>query len=90
MEMRDGIVNRIRQKDTLGELVSERQLTYILLTLWALMVLFPFYWMLLTSSVKSYGSYNAERIRLHFSRCHPPLENYRNAFTAVPLMPDIF
>ena len=36
-------------------------ITYILLTLWALIVLFPFYWMVLTS-VKSYSSYNAEHI----------------------------
>ena len=35
--------------------------TYILLVLWAIIVLFPFYWMLLTS-VKSYGSYNSEYI----------------------------
>ena len=34
--------------------------TYILLSFWALMVLFPFYWMILTS-VKSYSSYNSER-----------------------------
>ena len=29
--------------------------TYVLLALWALIVLFPFYWMILTS-VKSYSS----------------------------------
>ena len=34
---------------------------YAGLGIWALFVLFPFYWMLLTS-VKSYGSYNAERV----------------------------
>ena len=33
-------------------------LVYFLLLLWAVIVLFPFYWMLLTS-LKSYGSYNA-------------------------------
>ena len=38
-----------------------RVITYVMLTLWALVVLFPFYWMLLTS-VKSYSSYNAEHI----------------------------
>ena len=31
----------------------------LLLTLWAILVLFPFYWMLLTS-VKSYGSYTVK------------------------------
>ena len=36
-------------------------ITYALLTVWALIVLFPFYWMLLTS-LKSYGAYNAEYV----------------------------
>ena len=35
--------------------------TYTLLTFWAVLVLFPFYWMVLTS-VKSYGAYNSEWI----------------------------
>ena len=35
-----------------------RTITYVLLTFWALMVLFPYYWMLLTS-VKSYSAYHA-------------------------------
>jgi multiple sugar transport system permease protein len=56
---------------------------YTGLTLWALMVLFPFYWMLLTS-VKSYGSYNAEYIPQLFT-LSPTLQNYAEAFTAVPL-----
>ena len=34
---------------------SLRTVTYVGLTLWALVVLFPFYWMVLTS-FKSYGS----------------------------------
>ena len=34
---------------------------YAGLTLWSLIVLFPFYWMIITS-IKRYGSYNAERI----------------------------
>ncbi len=53
------------------------------LTLWALIVLFPFYWMILTS-VKSYGSYNAEYIP-KFYTLTPTLQNYRDAFTAVSL-----
>ena len=60
-----------------------KTITYILLTLWALMVLFPFYWMLLTS-VKSYGAYNSEWIPQLFT-LSPTLQNYREAFTAVPL-----
>lgn len=57
--------------------------TYALLTLWALVVLFPFYWMVLTS-VKSYGAYNSEWIPQLYT-LEPTLENYREAFTSVPL-----
>ena len=60
-----------------------RILTYIMLGAWAVMVLFPFYWMFLTS-VKDYGSYNAEYIPKFFT-LSPTLENYSDAFTAVPL-----
>ncbi|MDC7287488.1 carbohydrate ABC transporter permease [Blautia schinkii] len=56
---------------------------YLFLTFWAVIVLFPFYWMLLTS-VKSYGSYNGEHVPRLFTTS-PTLENYREAFTAVPL-----
>ena len=34
-------------------------ITYVLLSVWAIIVLFPFYWMVLTS-VKGYGAYNSE------------------------------
>ena len=57
--------------------------TYTLLTFWAVMVLFPFYWMLLTS-VKGYSAYNSEYIPQLFTLA-PTLENYASAFTAVPL-----
>ena len=56
---------------------------YLLLAFWALMVLFPFYWMLLTS-VKSYGSYNAEFIPKLYTTA-PTLQNYVDAFTTVQL-----
>lgn len=75
-------LERIRQTERRRALVR-KALTYMALALWALMVLFPFYWMLLTS-VKSYGSYNAERIPALFT-LSPTLENYKAAFTAVPL-----
>ena len=58
-------------------------ITYALLTLWAILVLFPFYWMLLTS-VKSYSAYNSEFIPQLFT-LSPTLQNYADAFTAVPL-----
>ena len=57
--------------------------TYAFLGLWAVIVLFPFYWMLLTS-VKSYSEYNSEYIPKFFT-LSPTLENYAEAFTAVPL-----
>ncbi len=60
-----------------------KAITYALLILWALMVLFPYYWMLLTS-VKSYSSYNAEYVPTFFTLT-PTLENYVSAFTQVPL-----
>ena len=58
-------------------------LDYLFLTIWAIMVLFPFYWMLLTS-VKSYSAYNSEYIPQFFT-LNPTLSNYADAFTAVPL-----
>ena len=60
-----------------------RTLIYVLLALWALIVLFPFYWMLLTS-VKSYSAYNAEYIPSFFT-LSPTLQNYVDAFTTVNL-----
>ena len=56
---------------------------YTFLTLWAVMVLFPFYWMILTS-VKSYSSYNAEYVPSFFT-LSPTMQNYKDAFTTVSL-----
>lgn len=58
-------------------------ITYVLLAFWAVVVLFPFYWMILTS-VKSYGEYNSEYIPKFFT-LSPTLQNYADAFTTVPL-----
>lgn len=58
-------------------------ITYLFLTFWAVIVLFPFYWMILTS-VKSYGAYNSEYIPKFFT-LSPTLQNYADAFTTVPL-----
>ena len=58
-------------------------IVYALLTLWAIMVLFPFYWMILTS-LKSSSAYNSEYIPQLFT-LSPTLQNYADAFTAVPL-----
>ncbi|MDE7286692.1 MAG: carbohydrate ABC transporter permease, partial [Lachnospiraceae bacterium] len=58
-------------------------ITYLFLAFWAVIVLFPFYWMILTS-VKSYGAYNSEFIPKFFT-LSPTLQNYGDAFTTVPL-----
>ena len=60
-----------------------RAVTYLGLSIWAVVVLFPFYWMVLTS-LKSYAAYNAEYTPSFFT-LSPTLENYAEAFTAVPL-----
>jgi len=57
--------------------------TYMFLTLWAVLVLFPFYWMILTS-FKSYSAYNAEYIPRLYT-LSPTVQNYIDAFTQVPL-----
>ena len=62
---------------------ASKVVVYALLAVWALMVLFPFYWMVLTS-LKSYSAYNSEYIPRLFT-LSPTLENYAEAFTAVPL-----
>lgn len=72
------VERRARRKGRAGKIA-----TYALLSLWALIVLFPFYWMLLTS-VKSYGAYNSEYIPKFYAAA-PTLENYVEAFTAVDL-----
>lgn len=72
------IEKNARTRKTAGNII-----TYILLAFWAVIVLFPFYWMLLTS-IKSYGAYNSEYIP-KFYTLSPTLQNYADAFTAVSL-----
>ena len=56
---------------------------YFFLAIWGFFVLFPFYWMILTS-VKSYSAYNSEYIPKFFT-LSPTLQNYIDAFTTVHL-----
>ena len=58
-------------------------ITYVMLGIWAVVVLFPFYWMILTS-FKYYGDYNAETFP-QFITLNPVIDNYFTAFTDVPL-----
>ncbi len=60
-----------------------RVFVYIMLTVWALMVLFPFYYMILTS-LKAQSAYNSEFTPTLFT-FKPTLENYKTAFSAVSL-----
>ena len=81
----------MERQDTFGKIEKNARtkgrvrsvVTYILLSVWALIVLFPFYWMVLTS-LKSYSSYNSEYIPRLYTLM-PTLQNYRDAFTAVSL-----
>ena len=84
IEMEQHLNFEKKQKQTLRRGRLLKGLTYFFLTVWALIVLFPFYWMILTS-VKSYGSYNAEHVPAFFT-LSPTLQNYRDAFTTVPLV----
>ena len=74
----DSISRKNRLKGNIG-----RGITYFLLSIWGLLVLFPFYWMVMTS-FKSYSAYNAEFIP-KIVTLSPTIENYFEAFSAVPL-----
>ena len=76
--MDEKYLKRERQRKLAGRIA-----VYAFLTLWALMVLFPFYWMVLTS-IKSYSAYNSEYVPKFIAEA-PTLQNYFDAFTAVPL-----
>ncbi len=73
---------KIEQSEKIKQTVKNC-IIYGLLAIWAIVVLFPFYWMILTS-VKSYSAYSAERIPSFFT-WSPTFENYTDAFTTVPL-----
>lgn len=63
--------------------ITLKTVIYILLIIWALIVLFPFYWMLLTS-FKTSAEYNAEIVP-KFYALSPTFQNYIEAFTSVNL-----
>ena len=73
---------KIEESAKIRKTVS-RIFIYALLILWAVIVLFPFYWMILTS-VKGYAAYNAELVPKFFTT-EPVLQNYIDAFTTVSL-----
>ena len=61
---------------------------YIGLSLWAIAVLFPFYWMV-QNSFKSFAEYNGEAIPKFFPSVFT-VQNYITAFSAVPLAKYLF
>lgn len=70
-------------KMTSGKSTAFNVFLYIFLGIWALFVLFPFYWMIL-SSVKTYSAYTSEFVPKFFT-LHPTFQNYIDAFTTVSL-----
>ena len=62
---------------------GSKVLIWLLLAVWAVVVLFPFYWMVLTS-VKKTSTYNNETVPKIIAE-DPTLENYGKAFTEVSL-----
>jgi len=78
----DMMEEKIKKKPYVKKALSNAG-TYIFLSVWAIIVLFPFYWMLLTS-IKSYSSYNLEYVP-KFYATNPTFQNYLDAFTSVNL-----
>ena len=64
--------------------IALRVLVYGLLIIWAIAVLFPFYWMII-SSFKGYLDYAAEETP-KLLPVSPTLKNYKTAFTEAPLL----
>lgn len=71
-------LNKTSAKETIAKVAI-----YFLLAFWAIIVLFPFFWMLLTS-VKTNTEYNSEIVpKLYVLK--PTFQNYTDAFTNVNL-----
>ena len=69
--------NGLHRRGRIGKI-----LVYVLLTVWALIVLFPFYWMIL-SSVKNTNVYDTEQMlgTPSYFTLNPTFENYAKAFS---------
>lgn len=80
--MNNAYSDKAERKRKIGN-AALKTVVYLFLGFWALAVLFPFYWMLLTS-VKDYGAYNSEFTPKLFTLA-PTFKNYVQAFTEVPL-----
>ena len=71
------------KKDSVKRELIKKILIYTFLSIWCIIILFPFYWMILTS-LKGYAEYNSEYIP-KFISLEPTLDNYVTAFTLVSL-----
>lgn len=69
--------NEIKNK-VKTSLILRKTIIYILLTIWAIVIIFPFYWMILTS-IKSTTAYNSELVP-QFITLSPTFDNYIYAF----------
>ena len=78
---KSAILKEKRKGRTLN--VIKKVIIYTLLTFWAIMIIFPFFFMVLTS-FKSLGEYTNEAIP-KLSSASPTFENYRTTFEAVKL-----
>ena len=81
--MKNKINTDVTEKKIQIKNIVGKTIIYTLLILWAIIVLFPFYWMILTS-IKPSSEYNAEIIPKLFT-LSPTLQNYFDAFSAVDL-----
>ncbi|MDE7384502.1 MAG: carbohydrate ABC transporter permease [Anaeroplasmataceae bacterium] len=63
--------------------VFRNTIIYILLSVWAILVIFPFFWMILTS-FKTYAAYNSETTP-QFIVLKPTFDNYISAWTVAKL-----
>lgn len=74
--------SKIKKQNTTVKALKKTGI-YFGLSIWAIAVLFPFYWML-QNSFKTFSSYNAESVPKFFPSAIT-FKNYIEAFTAVPL-----
>ncbi|WP_029323487.1 carbohydrate ABC transporter permease [Butyrivibrio sp. AE3004] len=80
---KDNNIEKIEASDRVKK-ISGGIIKYLFLILWSLIVIFPFYWMIITS-FKSYSSYNSEFVP-RLIATSPTLQNYVSAFTEVSLL----
>lgn len=81
--MNEENMNQIKRSARAGKVIKNI-FVYACLGAWAVIVLFPFYWMVLTS-IKKYSAYASEYTPKFFT-LQPTFENYVLAFTEVNLV----